>query len=291
MKIAISTSNPPQDEVMALLSGCDVIINPYGRKLTEDEVIEHLQECLGLLAGLEMLNERVFSVCPELRVIARVGVGVDNIDFDAADRHGILVSNTPDAPTYAVAEMTLAALLTIARQIISSNVDVHAGTWKKHMGFSLRGCKILLVGYGRIAKEFERMIAPFRVEILRYDSFIECEPLNMLLPKADVISLHASGSEQIITCAELSSMKDGTVLLNAARGGLVDEDAVYDALKNGKLAYYYADTFSAEPYNGKLIELDNAILTPHIATQTKLCRMGMETEAVNNLLRDLEKCK
>ncbi|MDR1531589.1 MAG: hypothetical protein LBS62_05295 [Clostridiales bacterium] len=288
-KIAVGTSNPPQAEVMQLLDGYEVVPNPYKRKLTEDEIIAHLLGCVGLLAGLEPLNEKVFSACSELKAIARVGIGVDNVDLAAAEKHNIKVSNTPDAPTYAVAEMTLAALLAIVRQIPFANSDIHAGNWKKRMGFSVRSSKILLIGYGRIAREFERLLEPFGVEILKYDpcSLPNGTPLDELLPLADAVSLHAAGNEQVIGMEKLSLFKDGAVLLNTARGGLVDEGAIYDALKSGKLGYYYADTFSAEPYSGILAELDNAILTPHIATQTKLCRVEMEIQAVNNLLRDL----
>lgn len=277
-----------QTEALALLEGFEVIRNPYGRKLTENETIRHLQGAVGLLAGLEPLNERVFAACPELKAAARIGIGVENVDFDAAKKYGIKISNTPNAPTYAVAEMTLAALLAIARQIPFASADIHSGVWKKRMGFSLRGSKILLVGYGRIAKEFERLLAPFNAEVLKFDPFLSaCKPLNELLAIADVVSLHASGKEKIIRATELSQMKDGSVLLNTARGGLVDEYAVFDALKSGKLSYYYADTFSQEPYAGKLTGLDNAILTPHISTYTGLCRREMEAQAVKNLLRDL----
>jgi D-3-phosphoglycerate dehydrogenase len=288
LKIAIGASSALQLEALKLLDSYDVVPNPYGRKLTEDEIIQHLRGAVGLLAGLEPLNEKVFAACPDLKAIARIGIGVENVDFDAAKRRGVKVSNTPDAPTYAVAEMTLAALLTIARRIPFANADIHGAAWKKRMGFSLRGSKILLIGYGRIAKEFERLLSPFNAEILKYDPFLpNCEPLDKLLPLADVASLHASGKDKIITALEIAKMKDRAVLLNTARGGLVDEDAVYDALSSGKLSYYYADTFSAEPYSGRLTELDSAVLTPHISTYTDLCRREMEVQAVKNLLRDL----
>ena len=288
MKIALGASSVPQPDALELLKGHEVILNPYGRKLTEDETIEHLEGVAGLLAGLEPLTERVFSACPELRAVARIGIGTENIDFEAAKNHGVKISNTPDAPTYAVAEMALAALLAIARQILPANEDIHNGAWKKRMGFSVRGSMVLLVGYGRIARAFEKLLAPMRAEVLKYDPLLpDCKPLSELLPCADVVSLHASGKDCLINAEQLGQLKDGAVLLNTARGQLVDEDAVYEALKSGKLSYYFADTFSIEPYSGKLTELDNAILTPHISTYTDLCRREMEMQAVKNLLRDL----
>jgi D-3-phosphoglycerate dehydrogenase len=288
MKIAVGISSVLQSTVMELLKGHEVVMNPFGRRLTEDETIDHLRGAAGLLAGLEPLTERVFVARPELKAVARIGIGTDNVDFDAAKCHGVKVSNTPDAPTYAVAEMALAALLAIVRQVVNSDTDMKKGVWKKRMGFSVRGSTILLVGYGRIAKAFEGLLEPMNANVLITDPALpDCRPLEELLPLADVISLHAAGKMCLIGAKELKTMKDGAILLNTARGGLVDEDAAYDALKSGKLGYYYADVFSVEPYNGKLAELSNAVLTPHISSNTGLCRIEMETQAVMNLLRDL----
>ena len=288
MKIAVGASSFGQPEALTLLDGFDVALNPYGRKLTEAETIEHLQGAVGLLAGLEPLNEAVFAACPQLRAVARIGIGMDNVDLDAAEKHNIKVSNTPDGPTYAVAEMTLSALLCIARQIVPANADIHNGVWQKRMGFSLKGANILLVGYGRIARELERLIEPFGMNVLKYDPLLpDSKPLTELLPQAQIISLHASGKERVIGESELNIMKDGAVLLNSARGAVVDEEAVCAALENGKLSWYWADVFSEEPYSGKLLTQENALLTPHISTYTTTCRRDMETQAVRNLLDDL----
>jgi D-3-phosphoglycerate dehydrogenase len=284
MKIAVGASSFTQE-----IPGYEVMLNPYGRKMSEEELISHLHDVDGLLAGLEILDETVFRASPKLKAISRIGVGMDNVDIEAANRYGIKVSNTPEGPTYAVAEMVLSALLCIARQILPANRNIHNGIWKKRMGFSLNGSTILLVGYGRIAKEFERLLVPFEAIVLKYDPLLnDNKPLQEFLPYASIVSLHASGSNLIIGKDELSIMQDGAVLLNSARGGLVDEDAVYDALKTGKLSWYWADVFSEEPYSGKLAELDNALLTPHIATYTEQCRKQMEIQAVKNLLTDLE---
>lgn len=283
MRIAVGASSFSRE-----IPEHEVLLNPYGRKMTKEEIIQHLQDAEGLLAGLEPLDEEVFSLCPKLKAIARIGIGMDNVDIKAATAYNIKVSNTPDAPTYAVAEMVLAALLCIARQIIPANTDIHNWKWKKRIGFSLRESAILLVGYGRIAKVFEQMLEPFEMTILKYDpQLYGCKPLTELLPIADIVSLHAAGKEQIIGEHEISLMKDGAVLLNSARGGLVDEDAVYNALKREKLSWYWADVFSQEPYSGNLTQLDNAILTPHISTYTVQCRKAMEEQAIKNLLEDL----
>jgi len=281
MKIAVGASSFSRE-----IPGYEVILNPYGRKMTEDEMIAHLHDADGLLAGLEPLNERVFAACPKLKAIARIGIGMDNVDSGAAKRHGIKVSNTPDAPTYAVAEMTLAALLSIARRIVPANVDMHNGEWKKRMGVSIMGGTVLLIGHGRIGKRFAQMLESFGANLLIYDPLHSNDLLDDLLPLADIVSLHASGNSLILGKAQLKLLKESVIILNSARGGLVDENAMYDFLGGDK--YYWADTFTDEPYNGILTKHPNAILTPHISTYTTICREQMETQAVANLLEDLK---
>jgi len=280
MKIAVGASSFTGE-----VPGHEIILNPYGRRLTEAEIIAHLQGADGLLAGLEPLNENVFLACPGLKAIARIGIGMDNVDAKAAMRHGIKISNTPDAPTTAVAEMTLAALLSIARQIIPANSDLHNGVWKKRMGISIFGSTVLLIGYGRIGKRFAQMLEVFDAEMLIYDSLVSEAELHDLLPRADIVSLHASGNEPILGEKELALMKRPVIILNSARGGLVDEGALLKFLGGG--SFYWADTFSKEPYCGALIGHPNVILTPHISTYTKQCREQMEAQAVSNLLEDL----
>lgn len=268
----------------------ELVKNPYGRKLTVPETIEHLRGADGLLAGLEVLNEKVFSQTPDLKAIARIGIGTDNVDFEACERHGIKVSNTPDAPTEAVAEMVLSALLSIAHQIPESNDDMHQGEWKKRMGFSIRGLTVLFVGYGRIGRRFAEHLKYLGANILVYDPYqpeVSIGTIEEGLKTADVITVHASGKDEILGSSEIDHIKNGAVLLNCARGTLVNEQAVYDALQSSKLSFYWADVYSEEPYKGKLIECENAILTPHISTFSRQCRIQMEVEAVKNILRDL----
>lgn len=293
-KIAVGASSFGRDGDAARLlaeHGYTVVANPYGRRLTAEETIVHLQDAVGLLAGLEPLNEAVLSACPELRAVARIGIGMDNVDVAAARKHNIKVSNTPDAPTSTVAEMTLAALLSILRQVIPANADMHKGVWKKRMGSSLFGLRVLLVGYGRIARRFAELLAPFGVTLSvsdpAYPNLAE-GTFEQQLANADVISLHAAGAGQLIGPREFACVQDGAVLLNSARGALVDEAALIDALSTGKLSAYWADVFPEEPYSGALTKLDNAILTPHISTYTEQCRKAMELQAAQNLLKDLD---
>lgn len=294
MKIVVGASSfaGSSDKAINMLleRGIEVVKNPYGRKMTEDEIIGHLQGADGLLAGLEPLDEAVFEKAPQLKAIARIGIGMDNVDIEAAKKHGIKVSNTPDAPTAAVAEMALAALLTMGHEIIPSNRDVHQKVWKKRIGFSLNGLNVLFIGYGRIGRRFAEHLKYFGSNISVYDPFqpdISEPDLGEALKKADVITVHASGNEEILSAGLFSCIRDGAVVMNCSRGALINEDALYEGLKSGKISQYWGDVFWSEPYEGKLLECDNAVLTPHISTYNSLCRESMETEAVKNILEDL----
>ena len=297
MKVAVGASSfgDAAPEVMEQLQkkGIEVVRNPYGRKMTQEEIIEHLQGAAGLLAGLEPLNEEVFRDCPDLKAIARIGIGMDNVDREAARRHGIKVSNTPEGPTNAVAEMTLAALLALCHNLIPANEDIHNGIWKKRMGRSIQGLKVLIVGYGAIGRKVSELLQGMGAEIMIYDKYLPEKSTHTLeegVSAADVISLHASGKEEILSEELFSRMKEGVILLNSARGGLINEQALYHALKEEK-ATFWGDALWTEPYEGMLRECKNAILTPHICTYTTQCRTSMEKQAVENLLKDLEEMR
>ena len=270
--------------------GIELVRNPFGRRLTREEIVDHLQGADGLLAGLEPLDEDVFAKCPNLKAIARVGIGMDNVDIESAKKHGIKVSNTPDGPTDAVAEMTVAALLSICHNIIVSDRDVHNGIWKKRLGRSISELTVLIIGYGHIGRRTAAMLRGLGANVIIYDKFDRESSTCSLedgLNEADVVSLHASGTDEIISSDMLKMMKDGIIILNSARGGLINEKALCAALKSGKVGYFWGDALWSEPYDGILKECDNAVLTPHICTYTTKCRSSMEKQAVENLFRDL----
>lgn len=286
------------DAPFRLLQECDISVreNPYKRRLSEEEIMLHLAGMDGLIAGLEPLNRSVLCAADRLKAIARVGIGMDNVDLATARELSIKISNTPDAPSAAVAEMTLTALLAIQRRLISLNADMHEGQWRKVISPGLFRKKILLIGYGRIARKLCNFLTPFGVELLVNDPYIESTlvqgPAHIVtleagLPEADVISLHASGSDVILDDREFAMMRDGVVILNSARGELVNEAALIASLQAGKVAGAWFDAFSVEPYSGKLTAFDEVLLTPHICTYTEICRREMELQAVHNLLRDL----
>ena len=300
-RVAIGPSSFGDDDDTPLRmlaeAGVEVVPNAWKRRLTESEIIAHLDGVDGLIAGLEPLSKTVMtSALPMLKAIARVGIGMDNVDLAAAGELGIAVSNTPDEPARAVAEMTVAALLALGRGLITTNAALHAGEWKKSIGVGLVGAKLLIVGYGRIGRRVADLARAFGAEILVVDPYLgaddflhrECQ-VSLLdgLRQADAISLHAGGKEQLLGPEQFAEMKDGVFLLNSARAQLVDEDALVAALESGRVRGAWFDVFWEEPYQGRLLGFEQVLLTPHVATYTRQCRLSMETAATRNLLRDL----
>ena len=278
-------------------AGVEIVDNPFGRRLTEQEAFEFLADKDGLIAGLEPLNKRVIENAKRLKAIARVGIGIDNVDVEAAEEFHVKVSNTPDGPTMAVAEMTIAAALALSRQLFEINRKMHQGQWPKTISKGLAGQKILFVGYGRTGRKTADLMRPFGVKILVADPYLASSDLALGeqyvtleegIAIADIISLHASGNKTIIGKNEFELMKNGVILLNSARGELVSEEALIAAFDSGKLGGAWFDAFWEEPYKGRLLNYDNMLLTPHVCTYTEQCRLSMEMDAVNNLLRDLD---
>jgi D-3-phosphoglycerate dehydrogenase len=301
LKVGITTSTfatpDPAPKQRLEASGVEIIGNPYNRRLTEDEAFDFFSGLDGLIAGLEPITKKVLKNAPKLKAIARVGIGLDNIDLAAAEELGIKVSNTPDGPTKAVAEMTLAAALALSRNIIEYNDRVHDGKWPKIMGRSLSEQRILIIGYGRIGRAVAELMKSLGGNLLIYDPCLEgnttlpfarAGSLEQGLAIADVISLHASTKSVILGKEEFRHMKRGVILLNSARGELVDETALIDALDKGIVASAWFDAFLKEPYKGRLLEYEQVLLTPHVGTYTSQCRYLMEMDAVKNLMHDLE---
>jgi len=300
MKIAISTSSFASIDTNPLellkTKGLEVVSNPFGRKMNEEEIITHLQGVDGLLAGLEPLNETVFRKCPQLKAITRVGIGMENVDLDAAKKAGIKVSNTPDGPSDSVAEMTLAAALVLSRSMLAANTSLHHKQWNKIIGKGLKHTKVLILGYGRVGQKVAELFHVFGAEVMVCDPMIQSSSLSSYfklvglkegISNAEIISLHTSGNQPILKSLEFELMQEGVILMNSARGALIDEVALIGALESGKVSSAWLDVFAEEPYSGKLTEYEQVLLTPHMSTYSVQCRKDMETEAVNTLLRDL----
>lgn len=289
------TDKTPLNRLLA--AGYELVDNPYKRKLTRAELFELLtNDVVGIIAGLEPLSREVLEYS-RLKVISRVGSGITNVDLKAAAELGITVCSTPNGPTVAVAELTLGALLGLLRMIPLMDQALHKGEWSKKIGTQLEGKTVVIIGFGRIGRRVAELLAPFNIKLIVADPYLADNtaagimrlPLEEALPKADIVTLHSSGEECLIGDREIALMKTGVFILNVARGGLIAEEALVKAIKEGKVAGAWLDTFKQEPYTGELCRFPNVILTPHVGSYTTECRKQMETEAVDNLLKSLIK--
>jgi len=278
--------------------GIDITLNPYGRKLEKKEIIELCRGSVGVVAGTEKMDVDVMKVLPDLKVISRCGVGMDNVDLNAAGKLGIKVFNTPDAPTTAVAELTIALMLDCLRGISRSDRIIRSGRWTKTMGRLLEGKVVGVIGYGRIGRAVSRLCQAFGAKVLACDIAVVSDPagasvvsFDEVISGSDIVTLHAPverAKGYLINSGNISMMKKDSYLINTSRGELVDENAIYDALKVGMIAGVAMDVFEKEPYTGKMRELDNVVLTTHVGSYAKESRVLMEKEAVENLLKGLE---
>ena len=284
---------------------CEIIENPYGRPLKEDELIPLLVDVDGVIAGLDEFGEKVLKSSNRLKVISRYGVGIDNIDMEAAKRLGIFVINTPDVNTQAVADLTFGLILSVSRKIPQSHQSTRKGRWERFIGREVYGKRLGIIGLGRIGKAVANRAKGFEMEIIAYDvqrdeSFAETLeikflPLDDLLMEADFVTLHCGLNPQtkgLIGPRELGLMKETAYLINTARGELVNERALYEALKEGKIAGAGLDVYEQEPpLESPLLSLENAVTTGHIAAYTDEAIKEMALASVKNLLSALEALK
>jgi D-3-phosphoglycerate dehydrogenase len=278
-------------------AGFEVVVNPHNKKLGEDELIELIHDADGLIAGTEEITEKVLKEAKMLKVISRYGVGLDNVDIKAAEKYGIKVYNTPNAPSKAVAELTLGLIFDLKRKISKSNLRATDGKWNPQLGTSLFGNIVGIVGLGRIGKEVIKLLEPFGVSVLAYEinpdnDFVKSHEISLttlenIFLQSDVILLHlplTEATRNIVGQRELSLMKNTAILVNTARGGLIDEDSLIRALEAESIEGVALDVFDQEPYRGRLLDFDRALLTPHIGSYTKETRMTMEMESVENVI-------
>lgn len=274
-------------------AGLAIVTNPFGRKLSEAELNALLPGITGIIAGLEPLTRDVLKQS-QLTVISRCGSGMSNVNVLAAEKLGIKVYSTPFGPTNAVAELVIGCLLSLLREIPQINTSMHERKWDKRIGVELRSKRVAVIGYGRIGQRVGELLSAFGAKVIAVDpeydgscANIKKMELHEALSIADIITIHSSGKELLIGEKEFKAIKQGAFILNAARGELVDESALIDALDSGKVVGAWLDTYSEEPYSGPLCDYSQVILTPHIGSYTAECRVAMETEAVENLLKGL----
>lgn len=280
-------------------SGVPFSLNTTGKRVTPEQLLAEGRGATVLIAGVEAYDAPTLERLPALRCISRCGAGVDAIDLAAARQRGVAVLNTPDVPTQAVAELALSMMLALSRQLVRQSSLVQKRQWTRLEAHLLSGRTVGLIGLGRIGRRVAALLAPFRVRLLATDpgfrgaapAGIELVGLTQLLTESDVVSVHAAGSAGsalVLGQAELGRMKHGALLVNVARGGMVDESALVRALETGRLAGAALDVYPREPYTGPLCDLPNVVLTPHSATLTVETRVAMELECVDKALRFLQ---
>ena len=226
---------------------------------------------------------------------------MDSVDISYAENKGIKVLNTPNGPTRAVAELTLGLTISLLRKIPNAHYDLKNRIWKKQTGNLLFEKKVGVLGLGRIGRMVAEMFRSLGNPVIGYDLYpdmdwaeknnVEILSLEQLLNQCDIITIHIPGNSDgsaVLNQEELSYLKDGAFLVNVSRGGVINEDALYEMLTNGKLSAAALDVFSNEPYSGKFCDLDNVILTPHIGSYAKEGKLKMEVDAVMNLINALK---
>jgi len=293
------TSSLPLD--MLKRRGCEVVLNPYGRILSKMEMKELIRDADAVIVGVDPLDAEVLSAASRLKVISKYGVGTDNIDQTFAASKGIRVTVTAGANTDAVADYTLALMLAVARRVVPIDQGCRRLDWQKQTAVDVWGKTLGLIGLGAIGKGVARRAQGFNMKVLAYDLYpdpeyaarngIEYVPLDRLLRESDFISLHVPLTEQthhIIGPAEFEKMKPTAVLVNTARGGLVDEKALLRALRENRIWGAGIDVFSQEPPEEReLLQLSNIVIGSHTAASTFQAIENMGVMAAENVLKHM----
>lgn len=282
----------------------DLLIPEVHERLEADEIMKYAGQFDGAVCGDDRFTAEVLAACaPRLKVISKWGTGIDSFDREAAAKLGIQVRNTPDAFTDAVADSTLASILAFARQTPWLDKAVKSGKWTKLPGRALAECTIGVIGVGRIGKSVLRRAKSFGARLLGNDIIempadflaatgVKMVALDELLAQSDFVSLNCDlnpGSRHIVDAAALAKMKTGAVLVNTARGPLVDEAALITALQSGKLAGAALDVFEQEPLpaDNSLRKMDNVLLAPHNSNASPAAWERVHWNTIRNLLDGL----
>ncbi len=282
-------------------TGWELIANPHSRRLKPVEVAELIGDVDAVIAGTEPYTAEALAGAQRLRVIARVGIGLDSVDLDYCRQRGVAVTYTPDAPSQAVAELTVGNMIALLRHVHESDTSVREGVWNRLMGLLVGEATIGILGMGRIGGRVVDLLAPFGARILACDTdpevrrrrqwpAVEWVDEARLLKESDVVSLHIPlnrANRGYLSAERLEQMKPGALLINTSRGPVVDEAALTRALTTRRLGGAALDVFENEPYEGPLARLDHVILTAHIGASARGSRYLMELGAAEDCVRVL----
>ncbi len=272
---------------------------------TATDAYKDLEGARAVIAGASVYDSAFMDAAPSLRVIARTGIGVDRVDVTTATRRGIAVCNAPDAPTTSTAEHTIALLLAVAKNLTRATNELRAGAsnlYAGHRALELDGKTLGLVGYGRIARRVADIASGMGLRVVAYDPYVAptdlatvslVDTLGDLLGVADVVSLHVPlvpENRSLVGAVEFAAMKDGAIFINTARGGLVDHDALLDAVDSGKLFGAGLDVTEPEPLaqSHPLLHRENVVVTPHIATATDEGKLRLLLTAFGQAIQVLD---
>ncbi|AEH51078.1 D-isomer specific 2-hydroxyacid dehydrogenase NAD-binding protein [Pseudothermotoga thermarum DSM 5069] len=283
-------------------NGIELIWNPVGRPLKEEELIAELSKVLpvhGIIVGVDPITRKVIESLPDLKIIAKHGVGVDNIDLVAVKERGVIVTNAPGSNSESVADLTWALILAAARQIPKADRVTRQGRWDRLVGYEIYGKTIGIIGTGQIGLAVARRARGFNMKILAYDKFpnekaakeigITYVSLEQLLKEADIITVHVPLTDEtrgLIGRNEFEFMKRTAIFINTSRGEIVDEEALYEALKSNRIWAAGLDVYSKEPPIGNpLLELENVVLTPHLGAYTVEANLKMGMAAAKSIVQ------
>ncbi len=293
-------NNRNSDAVKLLEQFADeIVFNPYDHPLTEEEIIPLLEGVDGYIAGLDYITGEVIKKAPDtLKVISRYGVGFERVDTKTAGEKGIIVTNTPGANSESVADMAIGLMIAVSRRIAFLDSQVKAGKWPRTSGKEIFKKTMGILGLGAIGKAVALRAKGFSMDILAYDPYFDenfarehnikkCT-LEEVISGSDFISLHLPVTESTLNIIDensINSMKDGVVIINTSRGGLINEQAAYNALKSGKIAGLGLDAFEKEPPGiSPLFEFENVIATPHAGAHTAEAVDKMALMSVQNAI-------
>ena len=264
--------------------------NPLKKKLTSDQLVKYAKDCNYIIAGTEIYNQKTLDKLTKLKYIFRLGSGIDNLDIEYLKKKKIKFKKSIVTPEIAVAELIVGYIFSIYRHIVEHNNDLKNKIWKKRMGSILNGKTLGIIGYGKVGKYLYKLLKDFGVKILVNDKKkinIENTNINKLIKKSDIISLNTNlySKEKLLDKKKLKLCKKNCIIINTSRPEVIDYDYLYLMLKTKKILGAGLDVFMKEPYLGKLTNLDNVILTPHIGSYSKEIRSKMEKEALKNILK------
>lgn len=283
-------------------AGCEPIKSPYQYPLKKKQLMEIIRGIDGIIIGVDEVTVEVISRADKLKVICKHGVGIDNVDVEEATNRGIVVTNAPGTNDDAVADLTFGFILFLARKILQADRSTKEKRWEKIIGVGLEGKTLGVIGAGRIGRKVIKRASGFDMKVLVYDIHQDTElaedlnfeyvSLQKLLQESDFVSLHVPLTEKtkgMIGEEEIELMKSSAYLINTARGGIVDEMALFYALKDKKIAGAAVDVYSEEPpITNPLLKLDNIITTPHMGADTREAIKKVDLVSVENVIRVLK---